>query len=552
MCGIIGVKCLAIVDEAQQIVFNGLKKLEYRGYDSWGIASYLGGVSITKKVGAIGDAQIKFFKCGKAIGHTRWATHGSVTEQNCHPHISNNTKIAVVHNGIIDNYETIFQELKKEGYEFLSETDTEVIPNLIQKNMQYTDFVNAFKKTIEELEGSYAVLALHEDKICFAKKDSPLIIGIGSDAIQISSDINAFTKVNKLKYLDDGDWGVINNTLKIFNSNGQEIEKEDKLFVEEKTNGQIKNKHHMLSEIYEQSRIMDIEHDLGKAKAQIKKGCVYFLGCGTSYHACVAGEYYFCKNGINATAVLASEYKRKLNFIDGTVIIISQSGETADLIEAVKEVKKNDVKVIGIINNEHSTLARMSDILIPMQAGKEIAVASTKAFICAIKILHDLVNKTRIKLSEREIKKWHEKSKTIVEKISEKRDLFLIGRNEEFSYALEGALKIKEVSYIRAEGLAGGELKHGTLALIEKDTPVFCIAGKNRQDIINNAQEIKARGGYIIGIDTKEHKVYEDYIPCKDSMLSTIPLQLIAYELSVSKGINPDKPRNLAKSVTVK
>lgn len=538
MCGIIAYKGK---EDGRQKVLDGLKKLEYRGYDSWGISGYNQGIWTYKKTGSV-KTEIVGMRSNTLIAHTRWATHGRASEKNAHPHLSNNGKIAIVHNGIIENHSEVKEELMRRGYIFKSETDTEAIANLIESKKK--GFLEAFKESINELKGSYAIAAMSEGKIAFARKDSPLLIGIEGEDIMIASDSTPLK--GEMIVLEDGEWGVIDTRLQIFDEQGEVKKERTTIFQEENGTEKGDHEHYMIKEIYEQPEVIERAARTDTEKIRDE---VFIIGCGTSYHAALAGTHYLAKKGVRATAVLASEYKKELPHIKNA-IAISQSGETADLIEAVRALRKQDCKITGILNTKESTLARMSDKVYHMNAGKEIGVASTKAYTATLTILARLAGLASSRLDKDRITQWHEQAKRLTSIID--KDIFLIGRKEAYAYALEGALKIKEISYLRAEGMPAGELKHGTLALIEDGTPVIAIATQEtRQELLNNIAEIKSRGGKIIGIDSEKHESYDEYIECKEQH-SAIPLQLLAYELALKKGNDPDKPRNLAKSVTVK
>ncbi len=565
MCGIIA---FVGKEDGRKFVLEGLKKLDYRGYDSWGIAGVNNDELWHYKTTGLVKTELIGKESHIIIGHTRWCTHGKVTKENAHPHVSNDEKIAAVHNGIIDNYLELKEMLEKEGYKFYSDTDTEVIPNLISyytnKNPE-KNFIEGFKQTIKQLKGSFAIAALHEKTLAFARVNSPLLIGVAEGEIYIASDAAPFLeKTNKAVFLNEGDWGYYEKgNMYLFDKNEKPIEaKTEEIHWQYNEQGKNGYSHFMLKEIYEQVNTIvnaAAQPNIQNAKDEIKKFSeILLVGSGTSYNACLAGASFLSKKNIKAIPVLASEYQLHVPFFDKEkiMIIVSQSGETADLIEVVNEAKNAGMKIIGIINVPGSTLWRKSDILLGMNAGQEIGVASTKAYTSTLTIFSLLagekIDETELsKYTNEKIKEWHEQAKELIQKI--KKDLFVIGKEEALSYAMETALKVKEISYIRAEGLAAGELKHGTLALIEEDVPVISIATKEtRQDLINNALEIKSRGGFIIGIDSKTHPCYDYFISCKYPILSIIPGQLLAYELAISKGYNPDKPRNLAKSVTVK
>ena len=584
MCGIFAYKGKG---NATEIVFNGLKKLEYRGYDSWGMAFKQDSkINIIKKVGRIENFKEKLpSQTHFAIGHTRWATHGSVTEANAHPHLSNNKKIAVIHNGIIENYEELKNFLIKKGYKFISQTDTEVIPNLIQYNMKDNNFENAVKNTLKKLEGSFAIAAINKDSenIVAARRMSPMVLGLTKDGFFISSDIPAFLEyTNKVISLDDNEMIIINKKIKIFNfMNNKEIKKEpETISLDFKESKKGKFQHYIIKEISEQEesikRAIDQDQDFIKNIAnQIENAFgVFFVACGTSYHACLSASYLFskiAKKHINV--VLASEFRNYRHFLteNTLVIAVSQSGETADVLDAIMVAKEKHSRIVSIVNVPGSSLTKLSDEVIMMNAGQEVSVLSTKSYTSQLAILSLLAyasigkfekGKGLIKKSAGYvndiISKNLNKLENLADMLKDKKDIFLIGRSLGLPTALEGALKIKEVSYIHAEGLAGGELKHGTLALIEKNVPVIVIStNETRKNILNNALEIKARGGFIIGFNSENSEVYDYFIkmPHLENMepiLGIIPIQILAYYLAVKRGCDPDKPRNLAKSVTVK
>ncbi len=585
MCGIIGYKGKR---NATEIVIQGLKRLEYRGYDSWGIGIKNNKLKVIKKVGKIGEFSIKKNNLEEsqiAIAHTRWATHGEVNEKNSHPHTCCNGKIAVVHNGIVENFQEIKKELEKKHH-FKSETDTEVIAHLIEEKI-HLGFERAVKESIKKLEGSYAIVVIKEDenKIIAAKKGSPLIIGVGEEEFFIASDVPAFLDyTNKAIFPEDGDVIIINDKIRIFNiKENQKVKRELKelnLNIE-----QVQKKgydHFMLKEIHEQKEtirksLQQDEKEIKKIAAEINKGFgIFFIACGTAYHAALTASYLFsqiAKKHINV--VLASEFPNYEHFLTKKTLVvpISQSGETADVLAAVKTAKEKGSRIISIVNVPSSTLVRQSHVSFQLNAGPEIGVASTKAFTSQVALLTLLAYACAGKLEEGKIKlkktasyienmlngEIEEKTKKLAKKLKTNNHLFVIGRSENYPIALEAALKIKEISYIHAEGFAGGELKHGTIALIDKKTPCIILAAddKNKKEIISNAIEVKSRGGYIIGISPEYNEVFDFFIKTPNNgslspLINVIPAQLIAYYLSKERGHNPDKPKNLAKSVTVK
>lgn len=581
MCGIVGCK----TDEEGLSVINGLKRLEYRGYDSWGIAIQAGqSLRIIKKVGKIGEfSESKCLpKSCCAIAHTRWATHGGVTEVNAHPHTDCNSKIAVVHNGIIENFGELKRKLEKKGHVFKSETDTEVIPHLVEEYFKKLCFKEACRKAVQELKGSYAVLILCKNRIAAAKNESPLVIGLSKGRIILASDTSAFDKeITTAIFLEDDDFALIDKDLEISSiSTGKKVDR--KTVVLDLSNLQAERgnfPHYMLKEIFEQNvafrRTLRQDRESVKRLATAINKCkeIYLVACGTAYHASLLASYLFSKIARkNVQVVLASEFEIYNDFITkySLVIPVSQSGETADVLAAVKSARKKGARVASIVNVPGSTLTRMSDSYLLTKAGPEIAVASTKAFTSQVGLLTLVAYACAGKFKEGKLALAKAAGKLAVKPdymdqigrlsfLANKNHLFTIGRSTNFPVALEAALKIKEISYIHAEGFAGGELKHGTLALIEKGTPciAFIAEDETKADILGNVMEVKARGGTIIGISSKKEKIFDYHINIPGDgiltpLVGVVPAQLLAYKLAIWKNLDPDKPRNLAKSVTVK
>ncbi|MCR4336135.1 MAG: glutamine--fructose-6-phosphate transaminase (isomerizing) [archaeon] len=581
MCGIIGIKG----NNATEKAFFGLKILEYRGYDSWGVAyPSNNGFSVTKKVGHISNSEPFSSGSNIAIGHTRWATHGNVSEKNAHPHLSMDGKIALVHNGIVENFAEIKKSLIEKGFIFKSDTDSEVIVNLIQEKMKSENsFEEAVRKSLLEIEGSFAIVAVHlgDDKLVCARNGSPLVLGFG-DSYFVASDATAFIgETKKVYFLNDNEMVVISLEPKVFDiSSGKEISFETKELTwnfEQAQKGQYP--HFMLKEISEQSKTLNLAVEQPKEKldelTSLLKSSekIFLIGCGTSYHACIAGSYFFSNAGLHVETVLASEFQRVENFLNEKTLIValSQSGETADLLCAIKSAKKKGAKIASIVNVMDSSLMRISDVSLLMNAGPEICVLSTKSYTSQLAILlllaysiagkaneaKQLVKETASKI-ELLISSSESEMESLAEKLADKKNIFIIGRGEAFPAALESALKIKEVSYIHAEGFAGAELKHGTIALIEEGTPAIVLCTpETRAEVLSNAIEMKSRGALIIGVDSKEHSEFDFNIIVPncgnaDIISLAIPIQLLAYYLALKKGLDPDKPRNLAKSVTVK
>jgi glucosamine--fructose-6-phosphate aminotransferase (isomerizing) len=612
MCGIFAY--IGNKQNASQIVLKGLKSLEYRGYDSWGIASQANTennkpkkILIQKHTGKIGNSTLNpklQTPNSLSIGHTRWATHGGVTNTNAHPHFDCTEQIAVLHNGIIENFQGLKKDLLKKGHKIISETDTEIISHLIEENIKLNDFKTSLLQTFKQLKGLNAIVAINTEnnEIIAAKNGSPLVAGIGKDELFLASDaagILPYTK--KVIFLKDNElislgnsplegWlakpdGVDNyNQIKLYSlKNGKELKPQiETINWIPKASSKGKFQHFMLKEIHEQPAILariasNLPDQIIKEICEtIKKAKdTYLLGCGTAYHACLAGTYLFskiAKTHINTAP--ASQFNYLENFLtkDSLIIPLSQSGETIDVIEPISHAQKKGSKIIAITNTLGSTIYRMGDHKLLLEAGPEKAVASTKAYLAKISILtllaHALANQLQtgkqiLNSSSKEIKRLLDKKslthiKNIAKLLSKKDHIYIIGRGTSHATALEGALKIKEVSYIHAEGLSGGELKHGSIALISKGTPTIVIAPQDEtyDAIISNAIEIKSRGGLIIGISSKNNPAFDQWIEVRETnsplLTHIIPMQLLAYYLAVIKNLDPDSPRNLAKSVTVK
>ncbi|MEM5868473.1 MAG: glutamine--fructose-6-phosphate transaminase (isomerizing) [Candidatus Aenigmatarchaeota archaeon] len=597
MCGIVAYisRDLEKEDKIEDMLISSLKKLTYRGYDSWGMGFKDGNkIHIIKNVGDIENVDNFNLSIGNSyigIAHTRWATHGKVTEINAHPHLCCKKEIAVVHNGIIENYKELKDELIKCGHSFISETDTEVIPHLIEeKYKSCKDFEIAFKEAIKELKGSFAIVAIHKDfdGIAFYRNGAPLIIGISPNGYFVSSDVVAFLNYTKKAiYLDDEEVAILKRSgkdieLKIW-KNEKEVKKDIKEIswnFEEAT--KLGYKHFMIKEIMEQpeairNALIQNEKEMLEAAMEILRAKqVIFTACGTSRYAAIIGRYLFSKIAKKfCDVIMASEFHYFCDSVDKDtlVIAVSQSGETADVLFGVKKAKDNGAKIFSIVNVVNSTLARISDKTIYINAGPEICVAATKSFTNQLTVLYLLAysmvnrfeearNKIR-KISEIIKKNVEENNKSIeniAKMVKDKEHFYYIGRGINFAMASEGALKLKEISYIHAEGMPAGELKHGTIALIEKNTPVVVIAPKDYTyyETLSNAMETKARGAFVIGVTDYAHDVFDAIIEIPKveeifyPLVTIAPLQLLSYYIAVERGLNPDKPRNLAKSVTVK
>ncbi|RME55164.1 glutamine--fructose-6-phosphate transaminase (isomerizing), partial [Candidatus Woesearchaeota archaeon] len=491
-----------------------------------------------------------------------------------------NGNIAIVHNGIIENYNELKSMLK--DHKFNSETDSEIIAHLIEHYNKNYSYIESVKKALNKIKGSYALLILnnHNNILIAAKKSSSLVLGFDNNDIFAASDVNAFiSNTNKAYFMEDGEIAVIDKGVKLFDNRGKEKKIEIKtVSVKDKNISKQGFAHFMLKEIFEQKYCLN--KTLKQNKEEVLKVSklingyknIILTGCGTAYHACLTSSYIFSKvRKKHVSTIQASEiinFKDILNK-DTLIIAISQSGETADLLDAIKIGKEKKCKVLSIVNVEESTLARLSDKSLFINVGPEIAVASTKAFTGqvvllmllayssinkyyeGVKILNSIIKKINLIINKDLLNRVEQISKKI-----KQQNLFVLGKNLNYPIALESSLKIKEVSYIHAEGFAGSELKHGTLALIDKGTPCIVLCSKDDNDIINNAAEVKARGGTIIAISPFNHNIFDYFIQVPESdfqaLINLIPAQLLAYYLSINRNLNPDKPKNLAKSVTVK
>lgn len=587
MCGVFGY--VGGGNNAAKIVFDGIKGLEYRGYDSWGVAAIAKGkIYIKKKAGKIGSNNVDNLPTGNlAIGHTRWATHGGVTELNAHPHPDCIGNIAVIHNGIFENYEEIKKKLIKHGHKFISETDSETIAHLIEDLIENNNFTESVRKTFNRMEGLNAIIVIskNENEIIAARNGSPLVIGFGENENFLASDATAIIPFTKQVYfLEDGEMAIISNkSVKIINvKTGKNVAyKTQKLNWNIDRGGKGKFPNFMLKEIYEQPRIiLDIasnpSQEIRVATTVKKAKGTYLVGCGTASYACLAGQYLFSKIAkCHINSAIGSEFGYHLSFLnkESLVIAVSQSGETMDILESIKKAKERHTKIACLTNAFGSSLYRTSDYKMLIGAGPEKAVASTKAFTGMLahlillayavnnqvnegqKVLNKSVASTKKIISPTTVKKI----KNLAEILKDQKHIYVIGRGLSYPTALETALKIKEISYIHAEGLAAGELKHGPLALIEKGTP--CIAFLPNDETyganLAGAMEMRARGGLVIGVSFRNHEVFDHFINVDDAKEATIIpnvvfAQLLAYFLTIKKGLDPDKPRNLAKSVTVK
>lgn len=602
MCGIFGY--VGKQTNASEIVLEGLKRLEYRGYDSWGVAAVPtenkenNTIVVKKKPGKIGDASVSDLpKSSLAFGHTRWATHGGVTEINAHPHLDCTKTIAVIHNGIVENYEVLKESLTKKGHRFVSETDTEVIAHLVEEYLKRfallprdadTVLSKSVQATFNDLEGLNAVIVINTtaNELVAARNGSPLVVGFGHGENYLASDPAALLPLTKqVHYLEDDEMAIVSSgNIHIFNSKSGEPISPRKQFLTWTAAEAEKGKYpyFMIKEMHEQPGMLSEiaaespEQSVTLAKRMQQATRVYIVGSGTSGHAARAASYIFAKiAGCLINWGIASEIDHRIDVMpsDGLFVALSQSGETMDLLEVVKKVKERGLPVLSLVNVVGSSLWRLSDIAVPVGAGPEKAVASTKAFIAKIAhlILIAYAMKNRVKEGQKVVAKAAKAAKDIfapasieqlkhlAKQLKDTEHMFVIGRGISYSTALESALKIKEISYIHAEGVAAGELKHGPLALVTKGTPCLAFVPNDSHygSTLANAMEMKARGGYIIGVSHKNDEVFDTYIPVADIGEATIipnvmVAQLLAYYLTLERGFDPDMPRNLAKSVTVK
>jgi len=610
MCGIIG---YAGSRDVVPVLIGGLKKLEYRGYDSAGIAVVNGtGVEVVRAEGKLSNLETKLdaapLKGTFGMGHTRWATHGKPNENNAHPHRDCSGKVVVIHNGIIENFLPIKQRLQKIGHEFKTETDTEVVAHLIEENMKDgTKFVEAARKTLKELEGHYALVMIDGNEpgtIIAAKQGPPLVVGLGENENIIASDVApllAYTR--NIIYLEDGEYAVVDQKNAVFyDQNDQKIEREPKKILWDAVMAEKEGyRHYMLKEIHEQPRAVRdtftgrmfeesgeiFFNDLQLTSddwAKIKK--VHIIACGTSWHSGLVGKFLLEDAArIPIEVDYGSEYRYRNPIIDDSTLVIgvTQSGETADTIAGMQEAKKKGAKLITICNVIGAAATRMSDGVIYTNAGPEIGVASTKAFttqLTAFYLLALYIRQLRgddlddrryamheMRVIPHKIEDILHKQEKHIEELAHKyyksQDFLFLGRGVHYPIALEGALKLKEISYIHAEGYPAGEMKHGPIALIDENLPVVAIATHTPvyDKVVSNLQEVKARDGKLIVIcdegDEEMKKFADDVIEIPwtveplQPILSVVPTQLLAYYIALRRGCDVDQPRNLAKSVTV-
>ena len=607
MCGIIGY--VGNDQQAVEVILDGLSKLEYRGYDSAGLAVVEEGrIFVDKKSGKLSNLKEslkeKVHLANVGIGHTRWATHGVPSDINSHPHCSCDGKVAIVHNGIIENYSALKSELIEKGYKFISDTDSEVVAQLFSY-FYNGDLLETLKKVTERLRGSYALGIIHEaepEKIVCARKESPLIIGVGKNSNFIASDVPAILKYTRdVIFLENDEIGILEKEeVKVYDKNLNLIDKKiNKIQWDMEQASKNGYPHFMLKEIEEQPEVVnktlefytkedgkekltDLFEEIDFSKVQE----IDIVACGTAYYAGLQGANYLKKIAqFRSNVEIASEFRYSDPIIDerNVVVFVSQSGETLDTLMALRLAKSKGAKTIAITNVVGSTISREADVVIYTLAGPEISVASTKAYTAQVITFYLLSLEIALKLNKiteveyknyilkaynlsgkiEEIFDSKEKIKGIAETIKDKRNGFYIGRGIDEKVAREGSLKMKEITYIHTEAFPAGELKHGTIALIENDTMVVVVATQEDmiEKVVSNIKELKARRAYIISITKNSYKdiidVSDEVLAISDiddilaPVLAVIPAQLLAYYTAVAKGLDVDKPRNLAKSVTV-
>ncbi len=586
MCSIIGYYGKEI---AAPILVKGLKRMEYRGYDSVGVATESDNkIELKKGTGKVSEVnskvQLEALPGKVGIGHTRWATHGQVTDINAHPHSSNSEKIAIVHNGIIENFEELKKKLENEGFTFKSDTDTEIIANLLQKNYDSTNNVKeAVLKTVSELKGHYAFVAMFENgQLAAARFHEPLIIGIGHDDFFLSSDVLGFIEyTDDAIYMENGTFVVLDkNKFQISDFNGEHVGYEITKVSKEFANAYKGDyAHFTLKEIYEQPETIlkageKSTDAIEKTVDYIKHAKnIYITGSGTSYNSALIAKQILSKYvKIKAESIISSEVQFSPDSIEDNSILIaiSQSGESADVLGAVKIAKKANCKIISIVNLTTSSLARESDVVIGLNCGPEIGVAATKSFTAQLVILYKIVQKlsnNNITINFDNFSKSISKTldnptkiQEIAKELKDVSDIYVLGRGINYPIATESALKLKELTYIHAEGIPGGELKHGPLALMDSNVFVIILNPNDStySDTLTSAREIKVRGAKIIGVSDVKSDIYDYWIeiPKISEVLypisEIIPIQLLTYYAALEKDTDPDYPRNLAKSVTVK
>jgi glutamine---fructose-6-phosphate transaminase (isomerizing) len=588
MCGIIaGISG----EEIAPILVEGLKRVEYRGYDSAGIATvHDGEIEVRKEVGRVAeldaDEDISSMPGKTGMAHTRWATHGGVTQANAHPHLSCNGEVAVIHNGIIENYLELKEDLLKRGHVFKSETDTEVVAHLVEDAYRkFGDPMKAALSGIKPLEGQYAFVFMfrdHPDVLIGTRNDAPLVIGAGARERFLASDVLAFiARTDRAVFLENKEVAELTpKGFRVFNARGAEVKKKPTQLAWELSDvSKLNYAHYTLKEIHEQPetivRAMMQEPEKLAAFVKAIRGAksVLLTASGSSYHAALLLKSRLSREArIRCDVVIAGEFEEQAHFVDKSTVMVvfSQSGETADLLNAIKAGRQKGAKVLAVVNAAGSSLARESDVVLLLNCGPEVGVAATKSFTAQVMVSNMIADaligrntigdSKRVSAMVRQALGSEEAIQRVAKELSGRTDFYFIARGAHYAIAQEGALKLKELSYVHAEGMPASELKHGTLALIEKGTPVVVIAhrGEGFASTISNAMELQARGAEIIGISDKEHPVFKHLIRIPEAsdsvapILEVIPLQLLAYFMATERKNDPDYPRNLAKSVTVR
>ncbi len=581
MCGIVGInseKPFSIKDK----LIKSLKRLEYRGYDSVGYAELNGNydkdIGYVEKFRKTIDPELK---TTLAISHTRWATHGGVTKINSHPHFNTDKTLFAIHNGIIENFQEIKKQLQKEGYKFITETDSEIIPHYFDNQLKQGNDIKTAINFMKEIHGTFAILLFKKDEqtIYALKRDSPLALGVCKDKMILGSDIYAFSnETNKAIFFDDNEFAIIKPTsYQFYNQEGKELQKQPTEFKwssEEETKDDFP--HYMIKEIKEQpevaQRLLDSFTTTQKSKIekfielikQHKK--ILFLACGTSYHASLIGSIVLNRLGYDARSIIASEVETFVTFNKDTLVIaISQSGETMDVIVPMKRAKAAGAKIVSIVNVPFSTIQRHSETSLEILAGQEICVASTKAFTNQVITLLEIARRLGYNINLTDVPRKIQQTIALnegkvikqAENINKHQNMFVLGRGLSYPMAREIALKFKEISYVHAEGMMGGELKHGTIALIEEGTPVISLIPNKDPEMRSNSKEVEARGAKIYAItNTDMNSGYEQFrVPESDNaefaIYSCIIGHLLSYYIAVIRGNEIDRPRNLAKCVSV-
>ncbi|WP_448574655.1 glutamine--fructose-6-phosphate transaminase (isomerizing) [Thermomicrobium sp.] len=603
MCGIFGF--VAQRPLPASLVIDALRRLEYRGYDSWGIAFLAGELAqerlaVLKRAGRIPASTPTLPETLIALGHTRWATHGGVTDENAHPHLDCTGTLAIVHNGIIENYLPLRRALERSGHHFRSSTDSEIFAHLLEDIIasraehhpraadEIPTLVEVVRHAFNQVRGLNALIALHRPtrQLVAVKSTSPLVLGHGPAGTFVASDAVALVGyTDRIHYLQDDEIALLDHQgVQLFDrcTGQRRTARWEPLTLHPADTSLGGYPHYLIKEIHEQPRVLARiarEHlDGARQLADLIRHSygTFLVGCGTAGYAALCGSYLFSRIARrHVNAVIASEFKYQEHFLTdrSLVIALTQSGETIDVIEAVHAAKRRGATVAALVNVTGSTVARLADFTIPLSAGPEQSVLSTKAYTAKLAVLlltaHILNGSEHVGLDTvwRAIEGMEmalapatlDRIRAVADRLADAQHCYVIGRGLSYPTALEAALKIKEVTYIHAEGFAGGELKHGVIALIEEGSPclVFSPLDETRADILSGAMEVRSRGGWVIGISPEPDEAFHVHIPVADvgdasPLVSIVPAQLLAYELAVRRGLDPDKPRNLAKSVTVK